>query len=548
MTRLRKVSAVKKGTAVLLAACMAGAMLTGCGKKSAKKMDQTVHVKTQTAKAGTLSVSNRYIGELSPVNSVDVTPLVSGTVKKVNVKVGDHVKAGDVLCQFDDTAADFGVENAKNAEKTARAGKEAAKDQMDSAKKQSQGSLTQLETSIDGMEKQIAAQEKQLAKLKASKSKLKKASDSAVNAYKDAKLKYKTAQNLQVNFQAFLNANPDCQTTAGLEMAAAGDSKAGASTDAASAAAAAQKTATAQALKEALKSSGVTVEYLSDSGVEALRGNSDDAEKAATQASTAYSQTVSGITSLKQSIAQLKTQLSASKKSLKNSKDAMNSAGGNTDTYDAQIDSAKTGVDSAQYQKDLYKVTSPIDGVVEAVNVTKNEVAGQTPAFKVSGKDQMLVTFYVTEEVKNQLKKGQEVVVNPSEEGSRNTAAKEQQDVKGSITSIGNAVDASKGLFKVEAQIYTGSENQFSSGTDVTVSTVSESVSDQILIPYDAVYYENDQAYVYVVENGTAKRADVITGLYNDDMISVQDGISAGDQVVTNWNYGLKDGAKVVTK
>ena len=76
-----------------------------------------------------------------------------------------------------------------------------------------------------------------------------------------------------------------------------------------------------------------------------------------------------------------------------------------------------------------------------------------------------------------------------------------------------------------------------------------EAVKDQILIPFDAVYYDDDQAYVFVAEKGEesdkAVRRDVIAGAYNNDMITILEGLSEGDQVITTWGAGLKDGASI---
>ena len=122
-------------------------------------------------------------------------------------------------------------------------------------------------------------------------------------------------------------------------------------------------------------------------------------------------------------------------------------------------------------------------------------------------------------------------------------------DVKGSVSLIGTAADPQKGLFKITAQITTVTDKSLLSNTSVSLSLVTNSVKDQILIPFDAVYYDDDQAYVFVAEKGEesdkAVRRDVIAGAYNNDMITILEGLSEGDQVITTWGAGLKDGASI---
>lgn len=519
--------------AAALSVSLVAGMITGCGNKEAEVMSTAIHVDSQRVEKGTLELKSTYIGTVSPNDSVDVTPMVSGTVEKVNVKVGDTVKKGDVLCQFDDTAAQFSVDSAKDSLDSAEAGKEAAEEQQDAAAEQSKSSVTQLEKTLAGYKKSLKTAKNQLKKLKNSKSQLESAMEKAKTTYSSAKSTYKTAQTLYVNYKSFLNTYPDCQTTAGLTAAMAAavpDAEGNMDT------ALAEKAKQATALVSNLNSAGITVEYLSDSGLNALKENASDAETAYNTAASSYSEATSGISTLESSIETLETQIETTESSLTSAKKAQSMSGNSSSgVYDAQISAAETGVESAEYQKDLYTVTAPIGGVVEAVNVTENEMAATgMAAFTISGKETMLVTFYVTEEVKDFLQTGDSVEVDNN-----------GKTYRGTVSSIGTAVDATKGLFKVEAQIYVDSQDSISTGVSVSLSLVTSAVKNGILIPYDAVYYENNQAYVYCVRDGEAVRVDVTTGLYNEDTIAVESGIEVGDEVIISWASGLKDGAKI---
>ena len=77
----------KRAAAAVLIILMTAGLLSGCqGKKKTETAVQATRVRTQSAEKGTLEVTGSYIGTMAPHNSVDVTPLVAGTVKKVNVK------------------------------------------------------------------------------------------------------------------------------------------------------------------------------------------------------------------------------------------------------------------------------------------------------------------------------------------------------------------------------------------------------------------------------------------------------------------------------
>lgn len=536
--------------------CLAAVSFSGCGKKAEEAKVQLTRVETQAASTGTLEVTGTYIGTVAPYNSVNVTPLVAGTVQSVNVKVGDKVKAGDILCQFDSKAADLQLQSAEDAVNSAKAGKDAAKDQIRAAKKQAEASITSMEGQIKTLRAQKESSEEQLEQLNSSLSDLKKAMDTAREAYLAAKEIYDSANALYIQYQAFLSANPDCATTAGLTSAAmppipqapaanTEDTSQGGSEAAAAEPAQEEpqisqgdleKQQTAAELLEALGEIPLTVEYLTEAGLNTLKDQMEQAETASSTAASGYGSASSSITQLESAIAQLDAQIDALKDNIDAAEDAADAAGG-TGAYDAQIKAAQTGVESAQYQKDLYTVTAPIDGVIESVNVKENEASAQGyPAFTISDKEAMEVSFYVPEDVRDYLKAGDEVQVETS-----------AGNVKGRVSSIGTAVDAQKGLFKIVAQITTVTDKSLLSNTSVSLSLVTNSVKNQILIPFDAVYYDNDQAYVFVAQKDTdgtkAVRRDVTSGLYNNDRIVILEGLSSGEEVITTWGAGLKDGA-----
>ena len=197
--------------------------------------------------------------------------------------------------------------------------------------------------------------------------------------------------------------------------------------------------------------------------------------------------------------------------------------------------SAQVGVDSAQYQLSLYNLTAPINGVVEAVNVTQNNFAasGQV-AFVISNGNNKTVTFYVTDSVRQTLTPGQAVTVTYN-----------GQSYEGAVTEIGGVVDAQVGQFRVKA-IIDGAQD-LPDGLAVELTTTAHQVTGAVLIPSDAMFFESGVSYVYVVQDGKAVRSDVTIGLYTADTIAVTSGLTLGDEVITTWSSSLRDGVSVQT-
>lgn len=195
---------------------------------------------------------------------------------------------------------------------------------------------------------------------------------------------------------------------------------------------------------------------------------------------------------------------------------------------------AKVAVDSAELALSYYSVTTPISGKVISKNVTVNGMAtASSPAYIIAGEDTMLVTFQVSESIMNTLEKGQKITV------ERNGA-----EFDGVITEVGNAVNAQTGLFQIKAAIHADGQ-QLPSGVSVKVTSDTYTADNEIIIPYDAVYYETDGSYVYVAKDGMAVKTYVTTGIFDENSIEIVDGISDGDLVITTWSPRLIDGVEV---
>lgn len=529
---------IKRVAAALCSCTLLAAGLTACGSTETESvMDPTVTVQVQNVRRGSIELQGTYVGSVSAAESVNVIPLVQGaTVESVNVAVGSEVKQGQVLAKLDSTSADLTAKNAQAAYNSALAQAQSAlggqwKTNIYSAER----GIDQLDDNIDNMNDQI--------------DKLKDQKNQINNGYKNAKIAYETldgankcykklkpsvsVQENEKNKQILgLPENSSGSTTlnieqdyAKLEKLAALGEESGISEE--------QLTAVRAIINyvNAQKAAGLTEEMiwasLTDDNVEKAKLGYEKAEAAA-----------GNLEQLESSIDQLETQrdsLKAQKETAEGTLDITQS-----ETYNETVASlqaglaqAQVGLDSAAYQQSLYTLTAPISGTVESVGLTKNGMASASSiAFTISNKNTMQVTFYVTEDVRDEFTAGQAVTV------SRGSST-----YGGTITEIGNAVDMQKGLFKVKATIYDMPD--LASGVTASITTTCHSAKDVIVIPCDAVYYENGDAYVFVARDGTAVKTPVETGIYDDQNIAITSGLMEGQQVITTWSANLIDGCAI---
>lgn len=199
----------------------------------------------------------------------------------------------------------------------------------------------------------------------------------------------------------------------------------------------------------------------------------------------------------------------------------------------AQLKQAQVGLDSARQQLSYTKITAPISGVIEQKNVKEHDMASpQNAVYVISSRDQMTVNFSVSEDSMKHMKPGDALTV---EKGGKTYA--------GSVLEVSSMVDAQTGLFLVKGTVETSEE--LYTGSTVKVTATTQRVENVMLVPLDVVYYQAGKPYVYVLEQGVAKRVFVETGLFDEESIEITAGLTAQSALITSWSSQLKDGSPV---
>ena len=530
--------------------------MVGCGS-SKKTETEKVNVEVQTPQSGEVTLDTDYIGTVSPEQQVYVVPLVSGTVTQVNYAVGDTVKEGDVLFRIDDEAAQLQMDNARAAYSQAQAGVNAATGgarhlqnyQTEQGIDSMEDSLDQVRDSIKDMESQIdtlGTQETQLSQAVTAA----QANVAAKNqALAQEQLKLESLQKAAEAGNASSVGSTTEAGTGSTGTAESGGTAAG-ETGAASGTAGsgtASGTAEAAGTTGTTGSTGSTGATASDLAIQEQKTKVATAQLELTQAQEALSQAQSGLAAAKSGKSQLESALDTTKTQKDTLKDNLNTTKETyeitknevypqTDaTYAAQLAQANVGLESAQYQMDMYTIKAPISGQIESISVEKDTMASAgNPAYVISNKDSMTVTFNVAEKAKNELKVGDAVEV---ERGGETFA--------GTITEVGIMAGPQTRLFQVKAAVI-GAGDKLPSGVSVKVHATTQREQSGLVIPYDAVYFSAGDAYVYCVENGKLVKTPITVGLMNDNEVSVEDGLNAESQVVTTWSSKLRDGAEVL--
>ncbi len=121
---------------------------TETSERSARKKQRVVDVETEAARFRDLDILVEAVGSTLAMRSVEITPLASGRVTKIDFAAGQTVKAGDVLMRLDDEIQRADLKEAQSRLKEANL----TLKRSETLKKQNAVSVA----TVDGLQAQVA--------------------------------------------------------------------------------------------------------------------------------------------------------------------------------------------------------------------------------------------------------------------------------------------------------------------------------------------------------------------------------------------------------
>ena len=549
--------------------------LSGCAKQTSAPVEEEkpseVLVETSSVGTKSISVMSDFIGTIEANEETSIVPKIAGEVTSKNFEVGDYVNAGDLLFTIDDTAlqisksaAEASVASAAANLNTAQAAliaqeanNAATKATVNETIGTQDTTEMQLDNSVNNAKRGVGAAKgnnglanQSFETYKDATDRVKDNQESADNSIGDAEDYLESLEFIQNRYSDIASKSnvDDAKNLAksyGVE-----DSKISSLTDSRAVASVylSDKTQFSSGEELAVAVATATSQYqAAKSTSKSMEGSYSSSLLAQIQAAISTQTSADSLKTAEEAEALAekyradydnftKAKIAAAANAQIVGGDAAVISSTNTVTSaNANLASANASLASANLQLDYTKVTAPVSGVIQAINVQQYEIASQqTAAYVISSQDSKKITFYVAETAMRNMREGQ-------------TASIEKEGITydATISSIDNTVDSGKGLFKVEAMVSGAGNEGFITGTSVKITTATQQAVDAMTVPIDAVYYESEQAYVYCLQDGKAIRTDITTGISDEEVVEVTGGLNADSRVITSWASQLKDGAIV---
>ena len=204
----------------------------------------------------------------------------------------------------------------------------------------------------------------------------------------------------------------------------------------------------------------------------------------------------------------------------------------------ARLRAAQAAHDLATIELQHTVISSPMDGIVSHRHVDSGAYVTTT--------EPPVVTIEAMQTVKIEVPISERdiVAVRPGHRALIEVDAYADEPFPGTVRRLGPTVDPSSRSGEVEIGL-ANPDYRLKPGMFAKVTLVLAEREDVVIVPRDALRPDASETTVFVVRDGTAHRQPVSTGLMNDTLVEIGDGVAEGDEVVLSGHNSLQDQAPV---
>jgi RND family efflux transporter MFP subunit len=189
-------------------------------------------------------------------------------------------------------------------------------------------------------------------------------------------------------------------------------------------------------------------------------------------------------------------------------------------------------------EKAYQRVVAPFDGVVTQRNIDNGSLvqSGSTLMFTMMHSNVIRIQLFVPQDEAFGVAPGVDAVVHVPEIPDRS--------FPGKVTRIASALQPGSRTLLTEIDV-PNPDGALSPGIYCIVELHIPRKTPSLVVPADAVVFDQDGLHVAVVESGTVHMQKISIARDFGKEVEVREGVKAGDQVVLNPMVNLTDGGKV---
>lgn len=204
------------------------------------------------------------------------------------------------------------------------------------------------------------------------------------------------------------------------------------------------------------------------------------------------------------------------------------------------MNSLEQQLEGLKAQKSMSTITAPVDGVIDVIYQKQGQIASpQVPFAKLVNIEKIKVYADVAESYLTKIKQDDEVLVHFPAIGETHTT---------NIRMIGNFIDPNNRTFRIRLDLQ-NKDNLIKPNLDAVVKLRDYVAEEAIVIPSILIKEDFKGKYTFVVEadggSQVARKVYVKTGVSDNNMTEVTEGLEAGMKVVSEGFSQVIDGTVV---
>ena len=209
------------------------------------------------------------------------------------------------------------------------------------------------------------------------------------------------------------------------------------------------------------------------------------------------------------------------------------------DSLEATVKTSKAALENAELMLSRCTIKAPISGVIRRLDATEGLLLGVSdPVAEILQIDRVKAVIGIPE--------SDVALVKNIKEVNLTIQALDNREVVGRHHFLAGSPENGARLYRLELAI-DNEENLIMPGMFVRAQLVKRVINDTVAVPLFTVIKREDQKFVFVEEDGVAKKQPVELGIMEDWLVQITRGLSPGDRVVVEGHRDIDDGSKLRT-
>ncbi len=207
------------------------------------------------------------------------------------------------------------------------------------------------------------------------------------------------------------------------------------------------------------------------------------------------------------------------------------------ESKETTLQTAKADVENAELMLSRCTITAPMDGVIRRLDAKIGLLLSVAdPIAEMLHIDKVKGVVGIPESDISAIRKLDEVDLT--------VKALDNLVITGKKHFLSPSPDTAARLYRLELEL-DNSEQEILPGMFIRANVVKKAIDDAIVIPFYSVISRNDDQYVFIEEDGIARKRRVQIGIMENWMVQVTEGLQEGDKVLIEGHRDVEDGQKI---